>query len=86
VILWAMIGAQILAWGYFSWKGGRLSDKHFLIFTAGMLLGQLASVIETYFSGATRTFVVQIYFFLFTVFGGIQRFREMRKSDQTPTS
>jgi hypothetical protein len=41
--LWLMVIAQMLVWGWFSFKGGKLSDKKFLVFTVGMLLGQLAA-------------------------------------------
>jgi hypothetical protein len=82
MILWIMVSAQLIAWGWFSYHGGKLSDNKFLIFTTGMLVGQLAAGIETYHTEAWRAFVVQIYFFVFTAFGGIQRWKQMRK----PTS
>ncbi len=56
--------------------------KKFLIFTVGMPLGQLASCIEGYQMEAWRTLVAQLYFFVFTAFGGIQRFRQMRKQGE----
>jgi len=79
MILWIMVGAQLLAWGWFSYRGGKLSDKKFLIFTVGMLVGQLGAGIETWHTEAWRAFIVQVYFFAFTAFGGIQRWRQMRK-------
>ena len=79
MILWIMVGAQLLAWGWFSYCGGKLSDKKFLIFTTGMLVGQLGAGIETYYAEAWRAFLVQIYFFVFTAFGGIQRWRQMQR-------
>lgn len=78
MILWIMVIAQLVVWAWFSLRGGKLSDRKFLIFTAGMLLGQLGAGIETYQSHAWRAFIVQIYFFLFTAIGGLQRFRQMK--------
>jgi hypothetical protein len=65
---------------WFSVKGGELCHKKFLIFTGGMLLGQIGAGIETYQHEAWRALIVQGYFFVFTAFGGIQRFRKMRRS------
>jgi len=78
MILWLMVGAQLVAWGWFSFKGGQLSDKKFLLFTIGMLLGQFGAGIETYQSHSWRAFTVQVYFFTFTAFGGYQRYRQMK--------
>ncbi len=78
MLLWTMVGAQLVAWGWFSSKGGQLPDKKFLIFTIGMLLGQFGAGIETYQLQSWRAFTVQVYFFLFTAFGGIQRYRQMK--------
>jgi hypothetical protein len=78
MLLWLAVSAQMIAWAWFSWRGGKLSDSEFLFFTAGMLLGQLGAAIETYETGAWRAFVVQLYFFAFTLFGGVQRFRRLR--------
>lgn len=80
MVLWIMVCAQLAVWGWFSYCGGKLSDKKFLVFTIGMLLGQLGAGIETYQTGATRALVVQMYFFVFTAFGGIQRYRQMRRA------
>ncbi|MFZ3020209.1 MAG: hypothetical protein WA051_01665 [Minisyncoccia bacterium] len=76
--LWLMVGAQLAAWGWFSFKGGKLSDKKFLFFTIGMLLGQIGAGIENYQTHSWRSFTIQVYFFIFTAFGGIQRWRQMR--------
>ncbi len=80
--LWTMVILQMAAWAWFSWNGGKLDDKKFLIFTVGMLLGQLASCIEGYQMEAWRTLVAQLYFFISTAFGGIQRFRQMREQSK----
>lgn len=76
--IWAMVGFQMLAWLIFSLKGGKLADKPFLWFTAGMMIGQIGAGIETYFSNAWATLAVQMYFFIFTFIGGINRIRQMR--------
>jgi hypothetical protein len=78
-ILWAMIFAQLGVYAWFSVKGGELSHKKFLIFTVGMLLGQIGAGVETYQHAAWRALIVQGYFFVLTAFGGIQRFRKMRR-------
>ena len=80
MILWVMVIAQMLAWLWFSISGGKLDDKNFLIFTAMMLLGQLASCIETYEMSAWRSFAAQGYFLVSTAFGGYRRFRQMRRA------
>lgn len=76
IILWLMMGCQMLSWAWFSFKGGNLNNKQFLIFTVGMLLGQLGAGIETYLQGAFGSCIVQIYFFVFTLFAGYQRWRK----------
>ena len=68
-------------WAWFSAKGGQLGDRQFLLFTAGMLLGQIAASVETYLSGAWGTFIIQVYFFAFTAIGGINRMRSMHASN-----
>ncbi len=78
MILWLMVTAQMIAWAWFSLKAGKLSDKAFLVFTVGMLLGQLGAGIETYMLEAWRAFVIQGFFFLFTVYGGYKRFKQMK--------
>jgi hypothetical protein len=78
---WIMILCQLIVWAWFSSKGGQLADKQFLVFTGGMLLGMIASSVETYYSGAWGTFVIQVYFFAFTAMGGIRRLRSMQAAD-----
>jgi len=72
--LYIMVITQMLAWAYFSYKGGQLNDKQFYIFTFCMLIGQTGASIETFLSQSWATFSVQIFFFLFTAFGGIKRY------------
>ena len=78
MLLWMMVVCQMIVWAWFSAKGGKLSDKEFLIFTVGMMTGMLAAGIETYYLASWRAFTVQVYFFIFTAVGGIQRLRQMR--------
>lgn len=77
IVLYAMIGCQLIAWAWFSSQGGKLSDANFLIFTGGMLLGQLAAGIETMKLRAWGTLVVQVWFFGFTAYGGVVRWLGM---------
>ena len=79
MVLWLMTVAQLFAWGWFMKNGGQLGDKKFFVYTVGMVLGQLAVGIETYQLAAWRGFVIQAYFFVFTIVGGIQRYRHMRR-------
>lgn len=83
MLLWAMVIAQMLAWGWFSLKAGNLSHKKFFVFTLGMLIGQLGAGIDAYHQVAWKAFVVQVYFFIFTTVGGIRRFRQMRRSNSS---
>jgi hypothetical protein len=83
MILWILVGVQLVAWGWFMYKGGMLSDKKFILYTLGMLLGQLATGVETYQQQSWRAFTTQAYFLTFTIFGGIQRYRQMKKNRTT---
>lgn len=76
-VLYTMIGCQLLAWGWFSLKGGNLPDEQFMFFTGGMLLGQIGAAVETYRTKAWGTFAIQIYFFAFTAWAGFVRFWHM---------
>lgn len=73
-ILYVMIVIQLIVWGWFSIRGGRLGDTEFFIFTIGMLIGQIGAGVETFISKSWGTFTVQVYFFCFTLYGGIVRF------------
>jgi len=73
-----MVVTQMLGWAYFSYRGGKLSDLQFYIFTASMLLGQIATGIETYQMAAWRSFLIQAFFFTFTAIGGVQRRRRVK--------
>lgn len=73
-IIYFLIVMQMLAWLFFSLKGGKISDKQFYLFTLGMLLGQFGASIETFINNSWGTFAVQLYFFIFTLIGGIKRY------------
>ena len=79
VVIYLMIGLQLVVWGWFSWKGGKLSDKQFIVFTIGMLSGQIGAGLETFYNHAKGTFIVQVYFFVFTAFAGLKRYKSMKK-------
>jgi hypothetical protein len=80
VIVWLAVSLQIVAWFYFSYKGGELTNKKFYLFTFGMMIGQLAAGVETYLATAWGTFAVQVFFFLSTGYAGIQRYRKVKKN------
>lgn len=82
-IIYCMIGAQFIAWGWFSLKDGKLKDNQFYIFTVGMLLGQIAASFETFLSEAWGTFAIQLYFFVFTAYAGIKRFWDAKKGGES---
>jgi len=80
---WLMILAQMSVYMWFTLKGGKLGNGSFLIYTVGMLLGQFAAGVDTYKNSALLGFAIQAFFFTFTVVGGIQRLRQMRKERTT---
>jgi hypothetical protein len=80
IAIWIMILGQLVAWGWFSAKGGTLKDKPFLVFTVLMMLGQLGAGIETFQKAAWGAFTVQAYFLCFTAIGGIKRLSQMRSN------
>ncbi len=79
IVLYVLIACQLIAWGWFSWKGGELTDKQFIVFTLGMLAGQTGAGIETFFNNSWGTFIVQVYFFLFTALAGWKRHKQMKE-------
>lgn len=66
------------AWGWHQLKAGQLKDRHYLIFCVMMMGGQVAAAIECTLGQTWGTLAVQIYFFIFTAIGGIQRYRQMQ--------
>ena len=83
VVLWIMMSCQMIAWGWFSHNGGKLNDRKFYIFTFGMIIGQTGATIETILQGAWGTCTVQIFFFIFTAYGGLKRLHQSKKNIET---
>lgn len=77
LILYVMIGCQMVAWAWFFSNGGQLSDKHFLVFSGAMLLGQGATATEGFMTRAWGVLAGQVWFFVFTLYGGIVRLMSM---------
>jgi hypothetical protein len=75
LVLWTMMAAQMGAWAWFSYYGGKLSDYHFLLFSALMMTGQVGAALECAILRAWGTLGVQLYFFAFTGWGAIVRYR-----------
>jgi len=84
IAMWGMIFCQMLAWGWFTYKGGKLGDWQYLIFTVGMMLGQIAAGLEAHQKSAWVGFTIQVFFVISTAFGGFNRLRQMQKSETTP--
>ncbi|MBI4837413.1 MAG: hypothetical protein HY813_03370 [Candidatus Portnoybacteria bacterium] len=80
-LCWVGIAMQVLAFLWFSCKGGVLSDKEFYLFTLCMFAGQAGIAGEGYMSSSINWGAVigQGIFFIITAIGGIQRFRLARK-------
>lgn len=82
-LFWAMVALQVAGWIWFSYKGGKLGDKQFYFFTILMLIGQCGTSGEGLFSNPINWGAVggQGFFFVITVGGGIQRFRQTKKKE-----
>lgn len=80
-ICWLGIALCVLAFLWFSCKGGVLNDKEFYLFTVCMFVGQAGTAGEGYMSSPINwgAVVGQGIFFVITAIGGIQRFRLARK-------
>lgn len=77
LVLYIMIGCQMAAWAWFFRNAGQLSDRNFLIFSGAMLLGQSAMAIEGFMTRAWGAVAGQVWFFGFTLYGGILRWMSM---------
>lgn len=80
IVLYALIATQMASWAWFSWKGGKLSNNKFYLFSGGMMLGQVATCFETYTFKAWGTLSIQVFLFAFTLFGAIMRYREAKRT------
>lgn len=78
-ILWVFMAIQLVGWGWGSAKAGNLTDRQHLVWCVAMICGQVAAGIETLIMGAYGAAIMQLYFFLTTVFSGIKRWRQMKR-------
>lgn len=79
IVLYAMMGCQMIFWAWFTYNGGNLSHRGFLLFSLAMMIGQAGAIAETVLLSAWGTGFAQAYFFCFTGYGAWRRWREMRK-------
>ena len=79
IFLYICIAIQMIGWAWFSWRGGKLSDREFIVFTLSMVGGQVAVGVETAIAHAWGALTMQTYFFLFTSVAGVRRYLQMRK-------
>jgi hypothetical protein len=77
-VIYAMVATQMASWAWIQSRGGRLPDRKYLAFCGMMMIGQTGASIECILGHAWGTLAVQIFFFIFTAWGGIVRLREMR--------
>lgn len=77
-VLWIAQAVQLVAWTWFCRKGGNLPDRQYLVFSAGLMAGQLACVSESAIAGVWGPVVSQSYFFLTTGLGAYKRYQSMR--------
>jgi hypothetical protein len=77
--LWPAIGCSMAAWAWSSLRGGRLNDREFLVFSAGLVAGQAAGSAEAFLAGSYGTAVSQFYFLVFTVWGAAERLGRARQ-------
>ena len=83
-IAWSLMAIQMIAWAWLQRNGGTLPDRKYLIFCPLFMLGQVGASIECVNHRAWGTLVVQAYFFAWTAYGGIVRYRTMRRSMVAP--
>ena len=81
LILWGLIGCSMVAWAWASLRGGKLDDRQYLLFSAGLMVGQLSGAAEALLSGAYGTAVSQLHFFAFTLIGVGQRLADRNSAD-----
>ena len=86
VLLYAMMATQMAAWAWMQSRGGKLSDQHYIVFCIMLMIGQTGASVECVLGKAWGTLVVQVYFFLFTAYGGWKRHRQMTSDHSVTTS
>ncbi|MBI4434841.1 hypothetical protein HY635_03465 [Candidatus Uhrbacteria bacterium] len=80
IIAWSLMAVQMAAWAWLQWNGGTLPDRKYFVFCPLFMLGQVGASIECVNHRAWGTLVVQTYFFAWTAYGGIVRYRTMRRA------
>jgi len=75
IFLWIMVSCQMLAWLYLMHRGEGISRREYLIFTIGMMLGQMGAGIDCFIQQAWPTLIVQVFFFFATLYGALRKFR-----------
>lgn len=80
-IAWTLMAIQMVAWAWMQRNGGSLPDRKYFIFCPLFMLGQIGASIECLASPspAWGTFVVQVYFFAWTAYGAVVRYRMIRR-------
>jgi hypothetical protein len=81
-IIAIVMSVQLLAWGWFQAHKGQLSDKLFLLWSAGMITGQLAAIAECLITRAWSVLTLQMYFLIYTLYGAFKRFQAMDKKEK----
>lgn len=76
VLLWSLMFLQMIAWTWIQSRGGKLHDRQYLWFCVGMVLGQIGASIECIMQHTWGTLVVQCFFMVTTIYGGIIRYRQ----------
>lgn len=78
MIAWPLMAVQMIAWFWMQKNGGDLPGRRYIVFCAGLMIGQVGSSIECTSMQAWGTLVVQVYFFTATGYGAYRRWRFMR--------
>jgi hypothetical protein len=77
IFIYLMLSVQMIAWAIHQAKAGQLTDKPYLYFCSGMMIGQIGAAIECWRENARGTMILQIYFFFWTLWGFIVRALQM---------
>lgn len=78
IAIYAMVAIQMASWAWIQSRGGRLPDRQYVAFCGMMMTGQTGAAVECVLGHAWGTLAVQIFFFVFTAWGGIVRLREIK--------
>lgn len=84
LISYVMMLTQMAGWFWAqSLKGGKLTDNQYYLFCALLMVGQIGASIECVFNNAIGTLVTQAYFFIATILGGVNRYRNQDSKIQS---